>query len=161
MSEFLHVKTDIKAEHKSCFIQALEDANPYWRGHIEVYEGKGELLKTYLAKDQRGQRANIIIRRQYVGPASNDIGFTILPDGTLDSVISDYDRGHKDEHGDYTGRYGTAWMNKNMMEYSVRVAEKQAMELDMDMEKTVNEDGTYHVEMYPRGAGQHLTTRTW
>lgn len=161
MSEFLHVKTDIKVEHKSCFIQALEDANPHWKGHIELHEGKGELLKTYQARDQRGQRGNIIIRRQYVGSSSNDIGFTTLPDGTLDSVISEYDRGHKDEDGNYTGRYGTAWMNKNMMEYSVRVAEKQAMELDMDMDKTVNEDGTYHIEMTTRGAGYQLNTRAW
>jgi hypothetical protein len=42
--------------------------------------------------DVRPQTAEVIIRRQFIGRASNDIGFKRQEDGTFDAIISDYDR---------------------------------------------------------------------
>jgi hypothetical protein len=52
--------------------------------------------------DKRAQKANIIIRRQHIGSASNDIGFEKMPDGTYRAWISDYDK----------SRFNDAWLNK-------------------------------------------------
>ena len=43
--------------------------------------------------DKRQQTAEIIIRRQQIGSASNDIGFKKQADGTFDVIISDFDKG--------------------------------------------------------------------
>src|SRR5512139_3318828 len=141
MSEFLTAETAIQASHRDCFIKALEEVMPDWKGQIEVYEGQGELLMTYLARDQRGQRANIVIRRKHVGSASNDIGFRVNEKGTYDAIISDYDRGHSGN-----GRYGRQWMDNLTKNYSWQIAQQQAEELNMDLERTVNEDGSWRVE---------------
>ncbi|KKM21838.1 hypothetical protein LCGC14_1631380 [marine sediment metagenome] len=49
--------------------------------------------------DVRKQKAHIIIRRQNVGAASNDVGFFRKPDGTYDLIISQFDRGGHKEQG--------------------------------------------------------------
>ena len=66
--------------------------------------------------DLRAQRANIIIRRQYVGRASNDIGFLRNADGTYRAIISDFDK----------GRHNDAWMLKLTDSYSEHGVVKQA-----------------------------------
>lgn len=42
--------------------------------------------------DARTQTANVIVRRQFVGEASNDVGFLKQPDGSYAAIISDYDQ---------------------------------------------------------------------
>jgi Protein of unknown function (DUF1257) len=42
--------------------------------------------------EERPERAQIIIRRQYLNPASNDIGFRRGPSGTFEAILSEYDR---------------------------------------------------------------------
>jgi hypothetical protein len=39
----------------------------------------------------RPQRANIVIRRQNVGPSANDVGFERLPSGSYRAHVSEYD----------------------------------------------------------------------
>ena len=41
--------------------------------------------------DSRVTRANIIVRREYIGPCSNDIGFARTPSGYFKAQISDFD----------------------------------------------------------------------
>jgi hypothetical protein len=43
--------------------------------------------------DQRQDRAHVIIPRQQIGGASNDIGFRRGTDGTFRAVISEFDKG--------------------------------------------------------------------
>jgi Protein of unknown function (DUF1257) len=42
--------------------------------------------------DERSERAHIIIRRQHLDAASNDIGFLRGPDGQFRAILSEYDR---------------------------------------------------------------------
>lgn len=44
------------------------------------------------AGDKRTQTANIIIRRQYVGSAANDVGFHKTGKGKYELIISEYDK---------------------------------------------------------------------
>lgn len=43
--------------------------------------------------DLRPEKAHVIVRRKYIGPASNDIGFLCEPDGHYTAIISEWDRG--------------------------------------------------------------------
>ena len=42
--------------------------------------------------DERPERAHIIIRRQHLDSASNDIGFTRTANGQFTAILSEYDR---------------------------------------------------------------------
>lgn len=42
--------------------------------------------------DIRKQKANIIVRRKYVGSVANDVGFLRKADGKYEMVISEYDK---------------------------------------------------------------------
>ena len=42
--------------------------------------------------DLRSQKAHVIVRRKFVGVASNDLGFAKRSDGKFEAIISDYDK---------------------------------------------------------------------
>jgi hypothetical protein len=67
--------------------------------------------------DQRAQTAHVIIRRQYVGGAANDVGFVRQADGSYKAIISEYDSSH----------YNQTWLNRLTTYYNV---EKSKMELE-------------------------------
>ena len=55
--------------------------------------------------DQRAETAQIIIRRQHVGSAANDVGFHRKENGKYELIISEYDRsGHKKQAVDFLER---------------------------------------------------------
>lgn len=58
--------------------------------------------------DKRAEKANIIVRREYVGRLSNDIGFIRNAQGAFQAIVSDYDK----------AVYGERWMRKLRVEYS-------------------------------------------
>ena len=82
--------------------------------HIEVHDTPQQ-LHGYRG-DVRDQKANIIIRRQYVGSASNDIGFLRMPDGTYKVWISDYDK----------AKYNDKWLTKLKSSYAMQKLIKEA-----------------------------------
>ncbi len=51
--------------------------------------------------DARAQRAHVVIRRQHLGSASNDVGFERTPTGYR-AHVSEYDQ----------GRFGSGWMGQ-------------------------------------------------
>jgi Protein of unknown function (DUF1257) len=59
-------------------------------GYTDVDEGETLPLFGYHG-DRRPETAEIVIRRQYVGSLSNDIGFVRTPDGFV-PVVSEYDQ---------------------------------------------------------------------
>jgi hypothetical protein len=59
-------------------------------GYPEVEEGEALPLYGYRG-DPRPETAEIVIRRQHVGSLSNDIGFTLTPQGYV-PVVSEYDQ---------------------------------------------------------------------
>lgn len=89
----------------------------------------------YLDKD--GDKAEIIVRRKYVGGAANDLGFKKQADGTFAAVISQYDK-HK--HND-------AWMvdlKKNYAEKKIRkVAKTNGLTF---VNRKVGQDGSFKLQ---------------
>lgn len=59
--------------------------------------------------DRRADTAHIIVRRQYVGRMSNDIGFVEQPDGSYEAIISDFDK----------RKYDEVWLQKLTQRYAV------------------------------------------
>jgi len=60
--------------------------------------------------DVREQKAHIIVRRQYVGGSSNDIGFEKKADGSWVAHVSDFDKSF----------YGEAWQKKLLSKWAVQ-----------------------------------------
>jgi hypothetical protein len=72
---------------------------------IEVYDRPRALIG--FQGDERAQSAHVIVRRKFIGEASNDIGFLRRADGRFQAIISEYDRREYDERwlGRLTQRY--------------------------------------------------------
>ena len=96
---------------EDCLLKALADQG---YTHVEVHAEPRQLVGYH--GDLRSQRAHVIVRRQYVGRASNDLGFVKSPDGTYRAIISDFDK----------GRHNDAWMLKLTDSYSEHGVVKQA-----------------------------------
>ena len=59
-----------------------------------VFEEHKEAQNLYGYRgDKRKQKAHIIVRRQHVGAAANDVGFLRKSDGKYEMIISEFDRG--------------------------------------------------------------------
>lgn len=89
MSEFLTVETQFS--DKNCLIFALEKI--YGINSVEYHSTPANLLG--YQGDIRQQKANIIVRKEQIGRASNDLGFLLQPDGTYQMIVSEYDRRQK------------------------------------------------------------------
>lgn len=87
-------------------IETLEEMG--FKGMIEVHEWSQSLYG--YKGDVRAQKANIIIRRKFIGRASNDIGFEKMPDGTYRIWISDYDK----------NRFNDKWIEQLKTAYTAK-----------------------------------------
>jgi hypothetical protein len=128
MSQFDDFKTIITDEE--CLISALcRCLNAYGqqiqRDWIECHKNPVNLYG--YKGDKREQKANIIIRRNHVGNASNDIGFIKNADGTYSAIISEYD----------TGRFNARWRGDLQTHYNFEKSKKEFM---LDKTKTVTEE---------------------
>lgn len=119
MSHFTTIRTQIK--DREILIRVLQELGfPTMEVHdrpqpLYGYEG-----------DQRPERAEVIIRRQYIGEYSNDIGFQRQPDGTYIAIISEFDR----------WQYNQAWLGKLLQKYSYyklqQLAQQQGLEIQAE-----------------------------
>lgn len=66
--------------------------------------------------DKNGDKANIIVRRKYVGGSANDLGFVKKADGTYGAIISEFD----------TGKHNKQWLNNLKKAYTEKVGIKTA-----------------------------------
>ena len=121
--------------------QALMDALVavgFTRAQIELHD---EAVPLYGYRgDERPQRAHIVIRREHVGPAANDVGWERLPDGSYRAWISEYDQRH---------RFNESLQNRIKQEYSVAVLSRQARSLGRTVERCPRQDGA--IELRIRG----------
>ena len=78
---------------REALIEALVAVGSRPQSDREIHE-EAVLLYGYQG-DERPQRAHIVIRRQHVGQAANDVGWERLPDGTYRAWISEYDSRHR------------------------------------------------------------------
>lgn len=84
--------------------------------------------------DKREQVAHIIVRRKYIGSASNDIGLYKRSDGKYELIISEYDKGISQ---------GKAFMQQFKQKYVVNTAKKMLKKKGYKLKKhTVEVDGT-------------------
>ena len=88
MSEFLEVVTEFS--EKDCLVYALEQV--YGKGNVEVYR-EAKQLQGYKG-DLRQQKAHIIVRKEFVGRGSNDLGFELVGK-TYKMRISEYNKSNK------------------------------------------------------------------
>jgi hypothetical protein len=101
MSHFTRVRTTLR---DAATLAAALEAMGF--SAVEIHD-QPQALFGYEG-DVRPERAEVIIRREHIGQFSNDIGFARQPDGTLEAIISEFDR----------GRYGTPWLTELTRAYS-------------------------------------------
>jgi len=83
MSEYVLVNCEYN--DPGCIKASLKELGYEYEEHTEAkglvgYEGR-----------VRKQKANIIVRKKYVGSAANDVGFKRKPNGEYELIISEYD----------------------------------------------------------------------
>jgi len=87
MSEFTVCETQIK--DLDVLLDTLKEFG-YDSTKVEVHEEATNLVG--YQNDKRQQKAHVVIRKNNVGSASNDIGFEKQSDGTYTAHVSDYDK---------------------------------------------------------------------
>jgi hypothetical protein len=129
MSHYSEVQIEIR--DGAALVAALERLG--FKGKIEIYQ-EAQALRGYKG-DRREQQAHIIIRRQHVGSAANDIGFERQSDGSYKAWISDFDQS-------VTGNnYGTAWQGKLKQAYGVEKAKAEAKKKGYRVTEKKQDDG--------------------
>ncbi len=111
MSKFLTL-AELEITDQALLVSTLENDMTY-RGH-----GKGTTVESHTAPhalfgyagDERPQKAEVIVRREFVGEAANDLGFRRQGNGKFRPVISAYD----------SHFYDKAWLDKLSQHYSER-----------------------------------------
>lgn len=84
MSKYLTF-TDVVFTNQALLLAALADL-----GYSDVEQGEGLSLYGYQG-DVRKERAEIVVRRRFIGSASNDLGFARTAEGYM-PIISEYDQ---------------------------------------------------------------------
>lgn len=116
MSHYSQVQIEFR--DGAALVAALERLG--FKGKVEVHK-EAQTLYGY-QDDVRPQKAHIIIRRQNVGSASNDLGFERLEDGSYRAWISDFDRTRQSGGT----RYDDKWLGRLKQAYGVEKARAEA-----------------------------------
>lgn len=98
MSRYCVVKTQFT--DPNALIEALVETGNWTPEQIERHTDPQHLFGYH--GDERTEKAHIIIRRKFVGSASNDIGFVIGKDGNYEAIISAYD----------SNKYSAKWIGQ-------------------------------------------------
>jgi hypothetical protein len=129
VSHFTIIKTQFKDRELLC--QALQRMG---FSVIEQHDTPQPLFG--YEGDVRPERAEVIIRRQYISEFSNDIGFQKQQDGTYSAIISDFDR----------SRYDHRWLGKLGQCYARLAVLKSAQEQGLNVEVQETQlDGTIRI----------------
>ena len=108
MSAYLTLLTPMTDEE--CLLAALVDLG-FDTAKVEVHATAVPLVG--YAGDRRTQMANIVIRRQHVGAASNDVGFLATATG-YQALVSGYDH----------PRFGADWITQLGQRYQIHSTAK-------------------------------------
>ncbi len=131
MSHYVECKPGFKDQ------QALIDALTavgFDHDQIEVH-AESAALYGYQG-DERPQRAHIVIRRQHVGQAANDVGWERLADGTYLAWISEYDGRH---------RFNSEMQDRIKQEYAYHAVSSQQRALGRTVQRRELENGEIEV----------------
>lgn len=108
MSHYTTIKTKIR--DREALLAALADLG-FDASKVECHDAPVPLVG--FEGDERKDKAHVIIRRQHVGSASNDIGFRRNESGSYEAIISDFDQ----RQG-----YGSEWQARLAVRYAYRQA---------------------------------------
>jgi hypothetical protein len=109
MSAYATLETVYK--DRECLVQALADMG---YKDVEVHDEAQNLVGYH--GDTRAEKANVIVRRKFVGSAANDIGFVKDETGKYKAIISRFD----------SGKHNTKWLDGLKKNYTERVVSKEA-----------------------------------
>ncbi|MBI5486472.1 MAG: DUF1257 domain-containing protein [Deltaproteobacteria bacterium] len=125
--------TKIALEIRDCgaLVAALADLG---LSIVEVHD-EPQHLHGYEA-DVRPEMAEVIVRREHVGPLSNDIGFRKTDGGTYEATISEYDQG---------SGYGQDWRQRLLQRYGRHVAVAKLAKKGFRVVREEARDGKLHV----------------
>lgn len=127
MSMYVTIKTQFK--NKECLVSALMETGNWTKEQVEVHEEARNLYGYH--GDIREDKAHIIIRRQHVGGASNDIGFVKGEDGSYSAIISQYD----------SMKHNAKWIGTLKYNYGYHVTRQQAKTRGLRVERQVLPNG--------------------
>lgn len=123
MSAYLSLMTPMTDQQ--CLLEALAELG-FDATKVEVHAEPVELVG--FEGRRRVQQANVVIRRQHLGQASNDLGFRASDTG-YQLLVSDYDQSRFGDRwlAELHGRYQTAWFAKQerLAEEERRLAEEE------------------------------------
>ena len=158
MSHFTTITTEFK--DRECLIQALyEIKNPKTQApfrnvhsydsaiHLKGYRGDTRLDSVHASQTQT---AEIVIKKENISRASNDIGFKRNAQGIYEAIISEFDRAIG---------FNTQWLNQLQKIYSEKVIYKKAAQLGATVEKKVLSNGKIQFQVKPQRRQQRTTTR--
>jgi hypothetical protein len=92
--------------------------------------------------DVRAETAEVIIRRKFVGPSSNDIGFKRMESGNFKPIISQFD----------SHTYNQGWQDTLSQRYSERKYAKEMYQEGFILQrKTTLADGTTDMQFVQQG----------
>lgn len=123
MSKYI-VFQDFAFKDRRLLLAALADL-----GYTDVEEGESLPLFGYRG-DQRPETAEIAIRRQHLGSASNDLGFARTPQGYV-AIVSEYDQ---------TVLHGGRFLVNLRTAYSEHVVQEVKRRLHGTVHRTVEAD---------------------
>lgn len=138
MSHYSALATRFK--DRNCLVAALGDVG---YKTVEVHETGAALVGyqgDYRDKSDWGLHTNdiaravtaeVLVRRAYIDPAANDLGFARGADGAFGAIISDYDRSRHDD----------AWMARLTQRYNLHVDRKKAKSLGYHVKETALPNG--------------------
>ncbi len=130
MSHYSEVQVEFR--DKAALVAALGRLG-FGPDKLEVHQ-EAKALYGYQG-DKREQQGQIIIRRQHVGLAANDIGFERQSDGSYKAWISDFDQS-------VTGNnYGKDWQGKLKQAYGVEKAKAEARKKGYRVTEKKQDDG--------------------
>jgi hypothetical protein len=116
MSHFTVIRTQIT--DTEALVTALADLG---LKHVEIHDTAQHLYG--FQGDIRPQTAEVIIRREFIGPSSNDVGFKRNATGAFDAIISGYDR----------RRFSRRWLGRLTQRYAYHVAKARLSEQGFDL----------------------------
>ncbi len=129
MSHYTSIALEIR--DRDALVAALADLG---LDKVEVHN-QPQHLYGYEA-DVRPEKAEVIVRRDHVGPLSNDIGFRKTASGAFEAVISEYDQ----QNG-----YGQDWRNRLLQRYGRHVAVAKLAKKGFRVVREEARDGKLHV----------------
>jgi len=93
--------------------------------------------------DRRPETAEVIIRRQYIGAASNDVGFKRQESGEFQAIVSEFDR-HQ--------TCSEKWLQELNRHYAYDLVKEQAREQNLILEEEQEmENGDVVIVLSERG----------